>query len=255
MYKTFDEVPHHQILRSLSSVGVSGPLLDWFKSYLSQRSQKVILNGHSSISLPVTSGVPQGSILGSLLFIVNINSLTEIHLSPGTTTILYAEDILLYHPLCKQFCNFIFQQDIDLLSNWISPSGLAINPTKSSLLVISRNRSKPKVQVTINSSPIPSVESVKYLGVTITNDLKWNTHIDTTCKPAKQKLGLLHRNFRQADQRTRSQLYKALVLPKLEYCSCVWHPTTSTLTDQLESVQRFTAKLCTKDWSDPSVSL
>ena len=104
-------------------------------------------------------------------------------------------------------------------------------------------------------SPIPSVESVKYLGVIITNDLKWNTHIANTCKSAKQKLGLLHRNFRQADQRTLSQLYKALVLPKLDYCCCVWDPATSTLNDQLESVQRFAAKLCTKRWSDPSVSL
>ena len=139
MSKAFDKVPHHQLLRSLSSVGVSGPLLDWFKSYLFQRSQRVILNGHSSTSLPVTSGVPQGSILGPLLFILYINSLAELHLSPGTTMILYADDILLYHPLCKQYCTFTFQQDIDLLSNWILSSGLAINPTKSSLLVISRS--------------------------------------------------------------------------------------------------------------------
>ena len=255
MSKAFDKVPHCQLLRSLSAVGVSGPLLKWFESYLSQRSQRVVLNGHSSCSIPVRSGVPQGSILGPLLFIVYINSLAELHFSPGSTLILYADDILLYHPLCKNRISSSFQVDVDLLSNWITSSGLAINPTKSSLLVISRCRSKPQVHVTINSSPVASVDSVKYLGVTITNDLKWNTHIAYTCKSAKRRLGLLYRNFRQADQRTLSQLYKALVLPKLDYCSCVWDPATLTLINRMESVQKFAAKLCTKRWSDSSDSL
>ena len=92
MSKVFDEVAHHQLLQSLS-VGVSGLLLKWFESYLSRRSQKVVLNGHSSTSLWVTSGVPQGSILGPLLFIIYM---AELHFSPGTSMILYLDDILLY---------------------------------------------------------------------------------------------------------------------------------------------------------------
>ena len=76
--------------------------------------------------------------------------------------------------------------------------------------------------ITINTNLVTVVESVKYLGVTITSDLKWNTHITNTCKSAKQRLGLLYRNFQLADQKTLSQLYKALVLPKLDYCS--YHP-------------------------------
>ena len=75
------------------------------------------------------------------------------------------------------------------------------------------------------------------------------------CKSAKRRLGLLYGNFRQADQRTLSQLYKALVLPKLDYCSCVWDPATSTLINRMESVQKFAAKLCMKRWSDSSDSL
>ena len=83
--------------------------------------------------------------------------------------------------------------------------------------------------MTIASFPIAEVDSFKYVAVTITNDLKWNTHIANTCKSAKRRLGLLYRNFKQADQRILSQLYKALVVPKLNYCTCVWDPATLTL--------------------------
>ena len=195
MSKAFDNVPHSSLLHSLQAVGVSGPLLAWFESYLSNRSQRVVLSGLSSSPLPVQSGVPQGSILGPLLFIIYINSLANLHLSPGTSLILYADDILLYRPLCPCSHTSAFQKDVDLISGWLATSGLFINPSKSSLLVISRCRKKPCVSITINSSTVPCVESIKYLGVTISSDLKWNSHILNTCKSAKQKLGLLHRNF------------------------------------------------------------
>ena len=96
---------------------------------------------------------------------------------------------------------------------------------------------------------------MKYLGVTITSDLKWNAHVSNTCKSAKLKLGLLYRNFHQADQRTLSHLYKTLVIPKLDYCSSVWDPYNASLTNSLESVQSFAAKLCTKRWSASSHEL
>ena len=234
---------------------VSGPLLEWFKSYLSNRTQKVVLSGFSSTSHPVRSGVPQGSILGPLLFIIYINPLADRHLTPGSSVILYADDILLYRPLTSSHDTVIFQEDVNLISNWILASGLSINPSKSSLLIISRSRKKPQVSVTISGTPVTTAESVRYLGVTITSDLRWNTHISNTCKSAKQKLGLLYRNFHLADQQTLCQLYKTLVLPKLDYCSSVWDPTSSTLVEKLESVQRFAAKLCSKRWSDSPTTL
>ena len=249
MSKAFDKVPHSRLLHSLTAVGVTGPLHLWFQSYLSNRSQKVVLSGHSSTPLPVKSGVPQGSILGPLLFIIYINSLADLHFSPGTLLVLYADDILLYRPLGKIYHTSVFQHDVDLVSDWIASSGLTINSSKSALLIISRSRMKPQVSISLNSLTVPCVKTVKYLGVTITSDLKWNTHITNTCKSAKQRLGLLYRNFGQADCQTLCQLYKALILPKLDYCSC--DPISSaTLSDKLESVQKFAAKLCTKRWSD-----
>ena len=99
MSKAFDKVPHCHLLQSLVAVGVSGQLLKWFESYLSDRTQIVVLNGFSLVSLLVLSGVPQESILGPLLFIMYINSLAGLHFSPGSTAIFYTEDILLYRPL------------------------------------------------------------------------------------------------------------------------------------------------------------
>lgn len=116
--------------------------------------------------------------------------------------------------------------------------------------MISRSHVKPQVLLTINGTPVTTVESVNYLGVTIASDLRWNTHISNICKSSKCKLGLIYCNFHQANQQTLCQLCKALVLPKLDYCSRVWDPTYSTVSDKLECVQRFAAKLCTKCWSD-----
>ena len=255
MSKAFDKVPHHKLLLSLAAVGVSGPLLQWFKSYLSNRTQTVVLSGHSSSSIPVKSGVPQGSILGPLLFIIYANSLAQLNLSPESSIILYADDILLYRAVSSSHDGVLLQQDVDAISAWIKASGLAINPSKSTLLVISRKRVKPNISLLINSTPIPCADSVKYLGVTITSDLKWNAHVCNTCKSAKLKLGLLYRNFHQADQRTLSHLYKTLVIPKLDYYSSVWDPYNASLTNSLESVQSFAAKLCTKRWSASSHEL
>ena len=139
----------------------SSPYLQWFRSYLSGCSQRVVLNGHSSMESPVTSGVPQGSILDPLLFIVYINSLANLDLSPGSSIILYADNILLYRTISSSNDNAFMQQDVDFISSWIHSSGLAINPSKSSLLIISRKQVKPCVSLLINSTLNPCVEEAK----------------------------------------------------------------------------------------------
>ena len=99
MSKAFDKLPHCHLLQFLSAAGVSGPLLKWFKSYLTNRTQKSVLNGFSPTSLPARSGVPRVPILGPLLFIIYTNFLADLHFSPGSSVFLYTDDILLYSPL------------------------------------------------------------------------------------------------------------------------------------------------------------
>ena len=148
----------------------------------------------------------------------------------------YADDILVYRTLASSSDNAQLQSDVDKIVAWILSSGLAINPQKSTLLVISRQRDKSTATISINSTPVPCSNSVKYLGITISSDLRWNTHVLNTCKSAKRKLGLLYRHFHQADQLTLCHLYKTLVLPKLDYCSSVWDPHTMTLINSLKDL-------------------
>ena len=153
----------------------------------------------TSSPAPVKSGVLQGSILGPLLFIVYVNLLASLNLSPGTSIILFADDIILYRSISTTSDNTTLQHDVDLVTLWIESSGLAINPTKSTHLIISRMRVKPHLSLQINSTIIPIAE-IKYLGVTISSNLKLNVHILNICNSAKYKLGLLYRNFYWADQ-------------------------------------------------------
>ena len=103
----------------------------WFTSYLTNRKQKVVLDGHSSSTAIIISGVPQGSILGPLLFSLYLDPLTMISLSPGSQMLLYADDILLYYPIRNQLDVPDLQGDIDVISNWVNTAGLTLNQSKT----------------------------------------------------------------------------------------------------------------------------
>ena len=180
-----------QLLSALATTGVSGSLLKWFHSCLSNRSQRVVVDGHSSEVHPITSGVPQGSILGPLLFSIYLNPLTKVSLSQDTTLILYADDIVLYRPISSPHDIDVFQSDVDKIADWVRDAGLCVNANKSKVVVFSRKKSRPAVIIKVDNSVIPVVDSTCFFGVTITSDLKWNTHISNTCAKARQKLGVI----------------------------------------------------------------
>ena len=249
--KAFDTIPHAGILNALSGVGISGPLLRWFFSYLSNRHQRarVVLDGSTSSQADVTSGVPQGSILGPLLFILYMDYINCVPLSPTTKLLLYADDILLYCPIWQTSDVSTLQSDVDSISQWVTLSGLRLNVAKSKLLLLSRQRHPPTISLLVGGSLIPQVQSVVYLGVTLSGDLSWAKHIDNVCSKAKRQLGFLHRQFYHAGPPCLIQLYKSLVLPILDYCSCVWDPHFATHENKLESVQALAAKIATKQWN------
>ena len=190
--KAFDSLPHPTILSNLSRVGICGRLLDWFQNYLSNRQQKVVLDGHESSTAHVASGVPQGSILGPLLFTISMDQITSLSLSKDSKIILYADDILLYKPITSHNDAIALQSDINMVTNWLSDCGLKLNPAKTKFMLISHKRFPPNLSFCIEGTLIIQVETLKYLGVTITSDLSWSTHINSTCTKARKQLGFLY---------------------------------------------------------------
>ncbi len=253
--KAFDSLPHSLILKSLVRVGVRGTLLQWFSNYLSDRRQFVALQGSSSSSAEVTSGVPQGSILGPLLFILAVDPLTSLSISNSSILRLYADDIAYYKPLFSTSDLLALQGDVDIISLWVDSHDLSINAKKTKLMVVSRKRSPPSPVIVLKGAPIERVSSFRYLGVVLSSDLSWSLHIQATCSKARRLLGFLYRNFTLADKRCLSYLYCILVRPVLEYSCCVWDPFQVKYSVMLERVQNFAGRLATKRWRGEPDSL
>ena len=137
------------------------------------------------------------------------------------------------------------QCDIDMVSDWISSAGLRMNVTKTKLKAISRKKVRSSLNLFANGSLISQVSSHVYLGVTLTDDLTFNRHINNTCLKARSQLGLLYRQFSLASPSALSHLYKMLVLPTLDYCSSLWDPLYEVHSNCLDGVQSLAAKIVT----------
>ena len=128
--KAFDSVPHRPLIDKLASYGLDAHTLSWITSYLTDRKQHVVVGGESSTDVPVLSGVPQGSVLGPLLFLVYIDDVSDTLLADGSTLNLYADDMLLYKPVRSPQDFRDLQSDIDRISDWVSLNHLTLNPNK-----------------------------------------------------------------------------------------------------------------------------
>ena len=255
--KAFDTVPHRPLLHKLHDLSNQPHVLKWLTCYLSSRSQYVCVRGSSSDLLPVTSGVPQGSVLGPLLFIIYIDSITTVPLSAGSLS-LYADDMLLYHPITSMTDFDLLQEDINNLSAWSANNYLNFNASKCKFMIISR-RSHPTLPISpllISDCPLERVYSYKYLGVWLTSTLSWSVHISKVCARARRQVGILYRKFYgHANSPTLFQLYLSFVRPLLEYAAPVWDPHHKGLIDSLESVQKFGLKVVTGAWDSDYVTL
>ena len=248
--KAFDTVPHRLLLEKLHGYDVHPVILRWIENYLTMRSQYVCVSGASSDILPVASGVPQGSVLGPLLFIIYINDISEVPLSVGSM-LLYADDSMLYRPIRTPDDYVQLQMDIDKLCVWTNDNLLQYNVGKCKHMIISRKKHPllPNAPLTINNVPMEMVSEYKYLGVLNTSSLDWSKHVNLVCKKARQQVGILHRKFYgHCNSSTLKQLYLSYVRPHLEYVVPVWDPYQQGLVNALEGVQKFALRLCTTNW-------
>ena len=179
---------HRNLLQKLKSVKLNSYLLRWITHYLCRRLQSVYIciNGSSSNKLPVISGVPQGSVLGPILFIIYINDITSVALSDGSMTLL-ADDIMLYRPTHSVADYALLQHDIDSIASWTDQNFLDFNANKCKYMIISRklhssNSHNPLTALMINGTELEQVDSYKHLGVWIMSTLSWSKHVTEFCK-------------------------------------------------------------------------
>ena len=237
--KAFDTVPHARLCQKLWHYGVRGNTLLWIKDFLSERTQRVILRGHASSICKVTSGVPQGSVLGPLLFLCYINDLPQRILS---TIKLYADDSLLYRIIHSDADVTILQKDIETLYHWASLWQMSFNPSKCEFLILTNKIHSVCSQYHMINAPIKQVTSTKSLGVTIDKHLHWNEHISKITSKANTVRGFLQRNLKKCSIDTKSLCYRSLVRPILEYTCVVWSPYFKNNINKLETTQRRAAR-------------
>jgi hypothetical protein len=245
--KAFDRVPHNLLLLKLKSFGYNGPLLNWFSNYLSHRRQCVVLQGHRSGFIMVNSGVPQGSILGPLMFLYYVNDMFK---SVKNFLYLYADDSKIGRTVNQLSDCTLLQDDLNILVSWSLTWGKIFNPTKC--VIISFHKSKSKIDYTykINNVCLENVPSFCDLGVIVTKDLKWDLHVNKCINRANQRLGLVKRTLGYSCHSDIKLLcYKSLIRPLLEFSTQVWNIlNTRNLYKKLESVQRRASKYILNDY-------
>ena len=192
--KAFDTVPHHKLLHKLDHYGVRGPIHTWLSNFLTQRRMRVVLEGESSEEVRVESGVPQGTVLGPLLFLCHINDLPD---SVKSTVRLFADDCLLYREIRSFQDHLTLQADLNNLEKWADQWGMRFNAQKCYVMTI-----KPKTSFiySLCGTILQYVDHTPYLGIQISADLKWTTHVTATCKRAGSTLGFLRRNLSTAQR-------------------------------------------------------
>ncbi|RUS71129.1 hypothetical protein EGW08_021108 [Elysia chlorotica] len=214
----------------------------WIGNFLRARSQQVIVDGVASQSESVDSGVPQGTVLGPLLFLLFINDI-GININTGAGVRLFADDCLIYRPIHSHQDQVLLQKDLSSLQTWSTTWGMNFNPSKCNVL---RTRVGQRGEInyfyTLHDQILAEVDTVKYLGVWISNDLSWTPHVDYVTKKGNQKLGFLRRNLRGAPTPSKSLAYTSLVRSGLEYAAPIWDPYKIKDTNKIEAIQRKAAR-------------
>ncbi len=239
--KAFDSVSHEKLFQKLQYYGISGRLLGWLKAWLTGRRQRVRVEESYSSYNNVTSGVPQGSVLGPLLFLIYINDLPQVvrHCKMK----LFADDCKLY--LCVRSIEDagLLQEDLQEVWGWCNRHQLVLALMKCSVLHLGP-RNNPCLDYSIGGTALPTSSCIRDLGILISQDLRFTEHCNNIAQSAGVKLNMIFNCFVNRNSQFLSQMYKTFVRSKLEYASSTWNPTMLRNIDTLESVQRrFTKRL------------
>ena len=245
--KAFDKVPHSRLLLKLHYYGVRGPVRSWIESFLTNRKQQVVLDGTKSSKDDVLSGVPQGTVLGPLLFLAYINDMPEC---TSSDIRLFADDSLMYRVIRNDNDRAKLQQDLDALEKWEKTWLMSFNASKCYTIHIAPAAKKPtEYQYRLHNQVLESVDNSKYLGVTVSNNLTWDAHIQNVAANGNRKLGFVKRNLKECTPKVKAASYCMMVRPGLEYAATVWDPAKQTHITTLEQIQRRAARFTTGDYT------
>ena len=238
--KAFDTVPHDHLLGKMEFYGIQGPLLKWTASFLKTRSQSVLVEGKYSKPAKVLSGVPQGTVLGPLLFLIHINDLPSVVTSQVR---LFAYDCLMYRPVHS----LADQLALLALERWGDAWGMRFNAAKCEIMQVYRGHGLVHFY-TLCGQVLSVVEEAKYLGVLISNDLSWSPHISWITGKAASTLGFIRRNLRKCPAQLKERAYIAFVRSTLDYASPIWDPFLERDINNLDKINRRAARFVTGDY-------
>ncbi len=242
LQKAFDTVPHKRLLEKLKSYGIGGNILKWIESFLMGRQQQVIVNKTSSSKENMISGVPQGSVLGPILFVLYVNDLPHYVTSQIK---IFADDTKIFRKIGNTSDCETLQKDLSNLEKWACDWQMRYHPQKCEVLRVGSGHPEFTYQMNNDGTTVnlEEVNSVKDLGVYVDSELDFSKHCNEMIKKANRILATIRRTFHHLDASNMTPLYKSLVRPYLEYGVEAWSPTTKRDIRLLESIQRRATKL------------
>jgi len=242
--KAFDSVPP-RLLGKLHYYGIRGQMLTWFSSCLLNHYQRVVVNGSQSSWSDVISGVPQGSVLGPLLFLLYINNITG---NMQSNIRLFADDCIVYRTIRSQDDSCKLQNDISSLLKWTETWQMSLILRSATYYLSLVNAISLLLFTTLEQTCLVkfTVSSHTYLAITVSSDLKWHEHISNICLKATRTLNFVRCNTYCCSQEAKNLAYLSLVLLHLEYAAAAWDPYMAKDIQQLERVQHRAARFVEK---------
>ena len=242
--KAFDRVWHKGLIYKLQNIGITGSLLLWIENYLFSRKQKVLLNGKESVILSINAGVPQGSILGPLFFLIFIN---DIVAEVGCSIKLFADDTSIYVIIenAQTDANNL-NENLTKIQDWSNKWLVRFNPQKTETLLISRKQSHINhPTLFMDTIPIQEVKSHKHLGLTFNSTCQWGEHIDIIFKKASDKLNILRSLKFHLDRKSLQTMYFSFIRPVIEYADIIWDNCPNIYKEKLEKINIEAARIVT----------
>ena len=237
--KCFDTVPHKRLIHKLKSYGINKEIILWMTDFLIGRKQRVSIQNSFSQWMLVLSGIPQGSVLGPLLFVIYINELPK---TVKSTIYLFADDTKIFRSINDQNDVKILQEDLNTLQDWSDTWLLKFHPDKCKRMTIGKQNEHTQVTYTLNIEKtihnLENVDQEKDIGVIIDSNLEFDKHINAKINKANSMFSIIRRSFQFLSQQNFIPLYKSLVRSHLDYASSVWNPYKQKHIDALENVQR-----------------